>query len=714
MGKGTDGPRLLVREREELDRVAHRLRVEGPAFVLLVCAPRLREVVLSVLQRHEHLAGLPAPMRLETAEAVLAELSEERALRSVALGAAEDPMRAVNWHREKVRREGATVLWLEDVDALERFREVAPDAYSFRDGLVIVDGVPELRVEGVKEERAELKLARRRFDRAKSGQERLEAGGEYLHELANAGRWDDALKLARSLRASFWICTRSLPSRILPLAKVARDIASALGNGSANIEQMTFIRSALPLFANDPSLEVQARVAELLSVVPDPKTGWQADAVAQAHQIASALSFPHRAILTDVLRYRAVICQRRGQVSLAKRVSVDVSQRIVGELSKLLAKVQIAGILIEEGNSAEALAWIQKAWADGSRTTLSPTVGMLAHLYTHSSEIEAARHLLESSRSGFDETSIGHMTPVLTSLAAVSGDADSLLSSLERVLANPPMNCDGAVYGACGAGVHIHDALYSADRLDAATVVHWDTLLESAQALLLSWGETDPPWYRVLMPELRARLFALRLDRRSDALSLFREAWELGRARYPEAAPGVAVRLVNTLFAAGELADIPALLDDAEAIARTRERLNDQMALCVHRIRYAVLAGADPAVVPALRGQLDALFEESGSLVLQGNTLLDLSRALAPDTLSPDPLRLAEEARALFSGMRMPHEEALCVERIGEILFARGDRPAARQRFQYALQRRRTYGLGMRIPRLERLLAMASESTQPS
>ncbi|MEZ4406154.1 MAG: hypothetical protein R3A52_06745 [Polyangiales bacterium] len=704
-----EGPLLLVREREELARVAHRLSVGGPAFVLIVCAPRLREAVRDVLRAHEPLAALELPTTLDSAEAVLAELTEARSLRSIAVGADAEVVSAVNWHREKVRREGVTLLWLEDVDALERFREVAPDAYSFRDALVIIDGVPVFTIEPPTE-RPELKLARQRYERAKSSRERVIAGGEYLNALTGSGQWDVALPLARVVASEFSsIVLRQTHGRA-ELAVAAASIAAALVNGGATIEAHAFARSSIKAFQRARSSVVKDACARMHVCTWDPIAVCSSESIEAAARLVSDLPFPLRLFQPLVPRVRMLQLLERGRAIAAQALSDEVLAASVTPLARTLAQCDAARVGLELGARQQAMSFLREAWFSGALSSPVAAVRTLAQWYLGGAELAAALSMLDATVPSHDSSMDRDLLSMRGEHALLSGEFHFWLDRLERYVTREALGRDEVIYSACLCAMDLHTALRDADRLDPDSVAHWDSLLERAQATLLSYGETDPPWYRVLLPYQRARLLALRPERRDDALTLFREAWELGRERYPEAAPQVAVHLINTLFDAGTLDEIPALLDAAEAVAVIRERLNDQMALCAQRVRYAVLTGASPDTFPPLRARLDALFAESGSLVLKGNTLRALATELPPYTATPDPLALAEEARALFSEMQMPHEEALCVERIGEVLLARGDRAGARQHFQYALQRRRTYGLGMRIPRLERLLASVADA----
>lgn len=660
------------------------------------------------LRSYEHLAALPDVTTQETPEAVLTELSTTRAFRSMALGAGDETIRATNWHREKLRREGVTLLWLEGLDALERFRELAPDAYSFRDGLVLVSGVPVFRVETPTEERAELKLAHRRYDRAKSSWERLEAGGEYVEQLRAAGRNDDALKAAQSLRSTLQVCMDGPPSWTSQWLLAAGRICAALTNGDAWADAFAIVGKARFL-AVVVEPEAQARYAYLLSVTPDPCSVSDADSVFKAAGIVTNLPLLFRGVLPDMRRDQAQIARARGRFLEAHRLLEDARQRANNLFNQMLANVEIAGVALDLGYSEEAFLRLRDVWNEAVHTNYFSAVELLARVHIQHDENAAAQRLLESPGIPCDMTAVYRLLSLRVMLATCSGQSDDILTTLEKIVTSPPPYRDGVIYQTSQGIVHLLRSFHEAERLDPSRLPRWDHLLVVAQNLLLSIGESDLPWYRVLMPALRADLLSLRPDRRADAITLYRESWDLARKRYPEAAADVAVRFIDALLDADELTDLPALLDAATALAVARERLNDQMALVVRRLLYGVRTGTSSTSLDVFRKQLDTLFAESGSLVLKANTLLTLARRLPPTATTPDALVIVDESRRVFAELGAPDGNALCAERAGEIALARGDRALARQRFQDALRRRRTYGLALRIPRLERLLASASD-----
>ncbi len=144
-------PHLLHADEEQIDRAAIALG-SGSAFIVAVCPLELRRAALERLRSR---AALPDPVDVGSPEEMLQALVEQvgRRDRVLSLTLARDVMGALdglNLHREKVLTGGPVVLWLSDVDALMKMRERAPDAFSFRATMVMVqgDGGPAAGAEG--------------------------------------------------------------------------------------------------------------------------------------------------------------------------------------------------------------------------------------------------------------------------------------------------------------------------------------------------------------------------------------------------------------------------------------------------------------------------------------------------------------------------------------------------------------------------------------
>ena len=177
-------PSLLARERNELEAVVTPLREKRRVVAFLVCNAKMRPVVLAHL-RETSGVSIPEPVPLVEANQtldVLVEASSRGAdeVRSLlVVHDAPDVMRTLNWHREKLRRGASVLLWIEGVEGLRELRAMGPDAYSFRDVMVVVQGEePVVVAPPVEEESVEIQLARLRWIGAGTAEERAYAAFE--------------------------------------------------------------------------------------------------------------------------------------------------------------------------------------------------------------------------------------------------------------------------------------------------------------------------------------------------------------------------------------------------------------------------------------------------------------------------------------------------------------------------------------------------------
>ncbi len=233
--EGERTPELLRADKEQLDRAAELLKGDEPGFVIAVCPKELVPVARAHMGKQAGVE-IPEPVELRGSEGALdalvgaePELAAAR-VRSLALGEdAKEALRALNWHREKLLKGAPVVLWIDGVDGLTEMREVAPDAYAFRDTVVMVRGdggrLPQIPY---KESRKVLE-ARRRLTRAKTALERARAYARLSDELRAQGPLVEAENTARRglealptgkyadedariTRAQLWFCVAAAAS----------------------------------------------------------------------------------------------------------------------------------------------------------------------------------------------------------------------------------------------------------------------------------------------------------------------------------------------------------------------------------------------------------------------------------------------------------------------------------------------------------------------
>lgn len=176
-------PLLLARDREQLDRVVRSIRDERRGFFVIVCAPELRPAAVRYLAETSG-KGIAEPGLVSGHDEMVERMGvldgkPAGSVEGFRIDAADvDVFTALNWHREKVRRAGQVILWLDSVEGLEELQRHAPDAYSFREGVLVLagEGVPNTEWEA--EEPPDVKTARLLYELPRPPEERAEAAVE--------------------------------------------------------------------------------------------------------------------------------------------------------------------------------------------------------------------------------------------------------------------------------------------------------------------------------------------------------------------------------------------------------------------------------------------------------------------------------------------------------------------------------------------------------
>jgi hypothetical protein len=243
------------------------------------------------------------------------------------------------------------------------------------------------------------------------------------------------------------------------------------------------------------------------------------------------------------------------------------------------------------------------------------------------------------------------------------------------------------------SGERARDAEVAVDlaRLDAL-------LAKEAEAL---YAFTDPfPWYRVMMPSLRARLLARSPDTLERAIELQRASFERANTDHPHIAPSRGCLLADHLVRAGRHTEALPVCDEAEALARARLRPRDLAETLAVRLRALVALDALVAERRRVLDAMEAALDETGAPRPRAEVWLALARELPAGATLPDPLRLADDARALFEAMPMPLPEGESALVAGDVLAARGAVDEALARYRIARRRHTRYGIKLFLPRI--------------
>jgi tetratricopeptide (TPR) repeat protein len=718
-------PRLLLRDEEDLAKAAHLLGKGRSTFLLMVCPPPLRPAVLGFLRGRLPGETIDEPRLVSDAESLPGMLKEAgnegAAILSLVL-ANDDVRTALNWHREKLRRGQARVLvWLDDVDALRQLRQQAPDACSFRDSILLLQGdsgLPDIEVK----EPPELERVRMRLKRARTALEQAEEMGNVAEWLRVLGRLDEAREMVHQGLARlhgqedkdrFCFLRANLYDTQVGVELTAGRLVAAWRQS----------REGSRSLAGCGSRECQRLRIRYLSLCPAPPT-----LVCDRENAMAALA-QARAMSTDTellvqtLQSAAIVCAKRTNLRRARR---------------LLRQIPPTGKAIDRGNWLGGCADIEQmagdftlaeqrwneairsyASAGAQRLTLSTMLRLCAARFERG-EWRLAESLIAGLRSDQGDMSsgapVGRNFPGLlrlhSQLAVIRGDIAAALEGHRYLMTLAAREkSDEIHFEACADLVDLLLQAYEAERISTEDLATADAELELAEDVVLSIAGRDPPWYLILYPGLRAELLATRPERLPDAIRIEREALALARSSWPELAPMRARALASHLLRSGEPQEALAVIEAAEPEALGEEMLGELARLAALRLEAQVMLGASQEILTASLGSVRQAIADTDSRRLHADLLRDLARRLPPLAEHPDPLALAEEAYTLYLDMPMPAGEARCLELAGDLLLARGRREEARRRYRLARGRLEHFGLALRLPLIERKLAALAPPT---
>ncbi|HSN99641.1 MAG TPA: hypothetical protein VLS89_15205 [Candidatus Nanopelagicales bacterium] len=717
-----DEPRLLLREQGELDAIAARLRGGRRVVVFCVCAPALRPAVLGRL-RDRSGVRLPDPTAPGSPDEMLARLKtlsqvQPGVVESFALDAREvDVLRTLNWHREKLRRGGSSILWLEDIEALRALRAWGPDAYSFRDFLVLIRGEPRVTLQRPTDEDSEILLARLHLLSARTAEGRAAAALRLGGLLWGRGEIEEICRLLEGALAEVVPdIHESVELRLIRIG-LLRHLALAEESRGRLVRAWAWAERGLAEIGDTEWYEERLLRLDLLATKPSP-LGLDHHAIPELLAALSVLSeqeerhghftasIAESARLRGDLRRAATLISnvlekprlRVGHRALATANSARIAHDR-GELSAAEAQWRAASSLHAEANQGSAFV----------------SLG-LANCFRLRGELQAARRMLEEvvAYPGKERPLRLAAGGELAEISLDEGRTREALAALHAIIMEAARHeQDEYVYIDSDNLVEAVRHAYEAARLSLTDLHEAEATLATAEDVALSIASVDPPWYPILFPALRAELLALQPDHLDEAISLLTASLERARAVWTDAAPMHARKLVRVLLRAGRLDDVRAALAVAIPEAESQRHLKELAILQAAEVALLARTSAAPADIDAALDRLRATFDASGGRRLTAETLLDLALALPPEAARPDPLALLDEAHDLFLDMPMPAQEARCLEAMGDVLAARGKAPEARRRYLMAKGIYEQYGLGLRLPLLTSRLDRLPEASPP-
>lgn len=705
--------RLLTREREELDAIAESIREGRRIVAFLVCAPEMRAEVVAYLSG---VSGrvVPPPAAVTEPEGMLGLLTEAAEagvgdVRSVGVDPGrEEAVRALNWHREKLRKGASLLVWIPDVAGLRVVRRLAPDAFSFRDILVAVKGEKaELVVPANAEQHIDVRLARTAYEAAGSRLEKLRAAATLAGELRTRDAPGVALGVLREA-----LETVSAPESIdeeeaLAVADVHWNASATLLNDDQIVEGWRHGMAARSILEDRSGPHVPD-MRHQLAVVGASPMGWSQrevlDALAQTGpnttpewtlsmlQFAAAWSHAERG---DARRASALLQQASGWLS-ADPLDLALLRKTQAEVASRAGRLDEAERLLAEAGSL----WSAKGAGneDGIR--------VLAQQRRLAGEIPAAQRLLaQVAETGYAQWAFEARRD-LQSIAVESGTVHDGLAGLQALLHEAAAaRRDGALYRTASAYTDCVVDAHEAERLPPKDRAGALMALRKAQEVAISISGDDPPWYHALFPLLRGRVLSFSPAHVAEAIDMTRAALDLCERSYTDATPMAARTLATHLVKAGRFEEALSTIERVTP-QLVQERFLEELARVRALKIVCLLHGKAPTPhITATLADLRATFDEMDAPRIAADTLLELALLLPPDSPSPDTLSLLEEAHEMFAEMRIVAREARCLEAIGDVLFARGDPREASRRHLTAKEILERTGLLLRVPLLEKKLA---------
>lgn len=712
---GEEAPRLLMRDRDQLNDVATAIREGRKQVVFIVCEAQFRSVTLDYL-RAQTQQSIPEPVDLVEPEQTLQALTEIEKLsptdmRSLhVVHTALDVVRTLNWHREKLRRGGTILLWIEGVEGLRVLRQLGPDAYSFRDTMVIIQGETPVAVVHTLEESLDVQLARLRYSAAETPVERAEAAADLVTQL----RKRDLLLEARLVVnvALQELASVDDTSERSTKAQAKLLVSSAFMHGPAAQRYRWFKKCASKLETFRSS---NARYLHtcLLSEMPSPLgMDWRSVLGVQA-ELEKMHGWSDAGVAPFMLQ-AAIAWMIRGDMRRARGIIHDTPALRDGTNRAAAIAIEVT-VHLNSGRLMRALEQIRKAFDFYKESSLS-TIGVIKN----TAQCQHLAGECEAARRGFEVVLQHHQYDVDARLAIAdlhvetSRDTQSLscaVSYFHPIIRDSISFLEDAhVFLECDAYVRALLRVHDSGCLTNLFLVDALAELDVAESVACSIAGDDPPWYSILFPALRAELLELRPETIEQAIALASTALERARTVFEDAVPKLARQLVHHLLQAGHLdrarAMLPAVIDEVAAVRHLRELARLRAYQIVTLVRLDAPISDVDAAVRALR----ETFDEMDAPRIAADTLLELAELLPPASKHVDAYALADEASYLYADMPYPFQEARALEVMGDVLIGRGEAEEAMRCYRSSRGICERFGFGLRMPLLDQKIAATAAS----
>lgn len=674
---GVARPRLLHADEDRLRLVAATL-ARGGRFVLVVADAALWPVALELLRERlpDHTFVERAPTSSEeTSQAISDPLRDAPGTTIIirVTGRDSGPIETLNLRRESLVKAAANFLVvLEGDDAHNRFLREAPDCYSYRHLLVVLQGEPSLeapeQIELDQDRLAVLIEDARNFPNPKERAEMLQLLATVLSRLDDTSRAnklrDEAITAMtvlssqreldddeRTLLAQLWMSSAERRARteryrrFLKARELLKPIADRRPDQLANLEGLMIDAIGMDLSATRSAVH-RAREGG----------GGKLD----RQLIVLGLAYSAR---EDLIRVREIVTELDsvGPASLMNNYGWTLLcfnlHLGTGEWTKAdrLVSVTSGEMLIDKRRQRRM---------DRLR----------AELLGYRGEHRAAQRIYELQPPSFERDL------ALLEIAANLGQTRDVRIQLARTIDCPPTP----------DGPNINDLLRMHRLLARATELEVDakeselacqSLDERLAALRLHIERTelpDPPWSLIRCLLLQADAYLKRSGAERLAIPHAEEAWKLADERAGVLASSVARRLAVASLRLGELDRAQEWLARGLGRAGEHEHRGDEARLRGLALWHETLAGGD---VDKAEAEMRAAIAATGSVLIEAAVLARAGAAIGRRDL-------LQRAQQIYRSLPWPEREGLCLEALGETKIAE--------------VRYRTFGLAARLALLER------------
>ncbi|WP_437978912.1 hypothetical protein WMF11_22770 [Sorangium sp. So ce295] len=553
---------------------------------------------------------------------------------------AADAMLALNLNRDKLlSRKCRFLLRLRGLEAFQRFVREAPDCYSIRDAVALIEPQKAIDLEPSREPEPDVE-----------------------HQIANERSPDALLALGKDLimQNRLHDAHRALDRGIALLKRKKRLVAldrlmlAALHfhrcDGATKQERRIHVQEALRVLGPVRE-EFSEEYTKLLSHLSD-YYGSEIAAVREAHDAAEQEDPRNPDFVTQQLIVLVGAYLDREDVRGARDALGQTQIAWFATENRLFMHRLEAFLLSYEGRWKEATHKLQDSLRQiaqaGPRAWIHSFAATLSELLISQGELGAAVDVMASIKSEQADQfrlnvrrSQGELAAFrgIEDLADVTAADGDLSGALTRASASA-----GWVRLAVRAGLLEEESL---ERMDAA--------IKALVSRVVAVAPATPPWSRIEAELLAADNLLARAGSEHAATEPAERALALARVGAPELIAACVRRVAVAALRSGSVERLDVLLDDAARAAEAHHLPGEAARIAGLRLWYAVQRGA---AVGDAEEALEAAFARSGHVLVQAAVLLRVGRGAGRRDL-------VSRARRIYHALPWPEREGACLEALG-------------------------------------------------